>query len=302
MENEKLIIRDWARIWLQNYKLNYVKASTYTESYERTTKNYILPHLGDCLINDISPIRIREFMSELALKYSDSTLNKVLICLNGMFNAAVENNIIEKNPAINIKKPRSAIKPKEKKTYSQNEVDNIIAFSYSHAYGLYIHILLELGLRSSELCGLKWSDIDFNAKTIDIHRACTASKNKAEVGDTKNQSSYRQLPLSTNLTQRLLKASGTAQKKYIVSAKRGDKPMTPSSFTKEFYNPFFEDYGDSRRLSPHELRHTCGTLLYEKTKDIYAVSKYLGHSSINITAKYYVHANPDMLRSALDIV
>lgn len=52
-------------------------------------------------------------------------------------------------------------------------------------------------------------------------------------------------------------------------------------------------------LSPHELRHTCGTLLYARTKNIYAVSKFLGHANINITAKIYVHNDVDTLRESL---
>ena len=302
METKNMTIKAWANVWLQNYKLDYVKTSTYTESYERTIKNYILPHLGDYIIGEISPLHVRSYMSKMAQCYSDSTLNKILICLNGVFNSAVENDVIAKTPAANITKPRSAHRPKEKKTYSQDEVNQIIEYSYNHEYGLYIHILLELGLRCSELCGLKWSDINFQTKTVNIFRACTASKCKAELGDTKNRSSFRSLPLTSNLTDRLLKASKTTRNTYIVSSKRQkNTPITPSSFTKLYYNPFFEDYGSNKRLSPHELRHTCGTLLYEKTKDIYAVSKFLGHSSINITAKYYVHADPDVLRSALNI-
>ena len=42
---------------------------------------------------------------------------------------------------------------------------------------------------------------------------------------------------------------------------------------------------------PLELRHTCGPLLYARTKNIYAASKFLGHANINLTAKIYVHSD-----------
>ncbi len=80
--------------------------------------------------------------------------------------------------------------------------------------------------------------------------------------------------------------------------------MTPANYTKNRYNKFYAEFERDtglRRLSPHELRHTCGTLLYKKTGDIYAVSKFLGHSSIAITSQYYVHSDVDMLRYRLNI-
>ena len=54
-----------------------------------------------------------------------------------------------------------------------------------------------------------------------------------------------------------------------------------------------------RRFTPHEYRHTCGTLLYRRTKNIYAVAKFLGHSDVVITTKIYVHNDVEALRADL---
>lgn len=305
-DDNTVYFSDWANRWLHFYKKNYVKQSTYVESYKRTVDNYLLPHFSERNIADITPIDIREYLTDMSETYSDSTLSKILICLNGIFNAAVENDAMEKNPAANVKLPRSMLKRKEKQTYSQEEVENIVKYSYNHHNGLYVHILLELGLRCSELCGLKWSDIDFKRKVVNINRACTAVKGTANVDTTKNKSSTRVLPLGSALTERLKEVCPQNLNNYIIVSKR-DKisPITPSSFTKIYYNKFFEDYSIASRqnklLTPHELRHTCGTLLYNRTNDIYAVSKYLGHSNIGTTARLYVHSDPEVLRNSLKI-
>lgn len=294
---------DIANVWLHIYKKNYVKATTFAESYERTVKNYILPYFGGSETKSITPLMIRQYLSEMALKYSDSTLSKILICLSGIFAVAVENNFLSKSPTDFIKLPHSSQKKKEKRTYNRQEADDIISFSYTHENGIYIHILLELGLRCSELCGLKWSDIDLTRKIVHIQRACTTLHGTANIAATKNASSNRELPLSTELTLRLLEFKSGSCSDFIIHSKRNtDNPITPSSFTKLYYNKFFADYGVIDWLSPHELRHTCGTLLYARTKDIYAVSKYLGHSSVNITAKLYVHSSAEILRTTLNIV
>ena len=96
----------------------------------------------------------------------------------------------------------------------------------------------------------------------------------------------------------------------VESGKRKGMPLNPKNFTAKRYKTFFDRYVDSLpksegdkfpRLTPHELRHTCGTLLYADSKNIYAVSKYLGHSDVSITAKLYVHNDIDILRESLRI-
>ena len=291
----------WAEQWLTKYKEPNVKSSTYNESYKRTVDNYLTPYFGKTALADIKPIDITTFFLEQSEKYYYSTLHKMKLCLNGIFETAIENNLCYRNPCRNVS-IKSKKESAEKRTYSKEEVEKILKFSDTHKYGIYIRILLELGLRCSELCGLKWGDIDTNAKTVSIKRACTESKGMAVVASPKNKSSERTLPLSTALAERLEAVRGDAEEFILTSRKGKGKPITPCKFSAHKYKTFFTDYGETDYLTPHELRHTCGTLLYEKTKDIYAVSKYLGHANINITSKLYVHDSPDLLRDSLGII
>ena len=54
-------------------------------------------------------------------------------------------------------------------------------------------------------------------------------------------------------------------------------------------------------VTPHELRHTYGTLLRTKGADVYTIQKVLGHSDIGITTKIYVHNNLDVLRKKMGL-
>lgn len=55
------------------------------------------------------------------------------------------------------------------------------------------------------------------------------------------------------------------------------------------------------KLTPHELRHTYGTLLLEKGVDIYTIQKVMGHSDVSVTADVYIHNNINVLRKQLKI-
>lgn len=298
--SKEISFEQWANDWLAKYKKGNVKESTYSESYERTVKSYLIPHFGKRNINDIIPADIRQFMTEKSKTYSESTLRKIRICLKAIFETAIENNLCYKNPAKKIVIP-SKIESEGKGTYDQATVDKILNFSDTHKYGLYIRILLEQGLRCSELCGLQWGDFNCKTKTLAVKRATTAVNHKPYTSAPKSKSSIRMLPIGTKLSK-LVEERKAGPFEFIVER----SPITPSNFTKYIYNPFFKDLQKEnptiKRLTPHELRHTCGTLLYNKTHDIYAVSKFLGHANVGITAKLYVHEDVEVLRESLGIV
>ena len=54
-------------------------------------------------------------------------------------------------------------------------------------------------------------------------------------------------------------------------------------------------------LTPHELRHTYGTLKREAGVDIYTIQKVMGHADISITASIYVHNDIDVLKKQLNL-
>ena len=75
-------------------------------------------------------------------------------------------------------------------------------------------------------------------------------------------------------------------------------PKKVYNYLKIFYN--YLKVPQEKRLSPHELRHTCGTLLYQDTKDIFYVSRFLGHSDVSITTRIYVHSEMQQEEMHLD--
>lgn len=296
--NETTLFRDAATVWLSVKKLE-VKGNTYSESYERIVDKILLPRIQTLTLGEIDREFTAGMFGELSEQYSDSTLHKCQLALEGIFNEATYAGAkLAPLPKIKV---RSKVESKPKQTYSENEVETLIQYCQTHRFGLSVLILLELGLRCSEMLALSWEDIDFETKSVKIHKACVSVSGKPHIDDPKSKSSKRELPLSEWFCD-YLKFYGTGRSGFVINT--GKKLMTPSNFTKHRYNKLFAEFEAEtgiKRVSPHELRHTCGTLLYKKTGDIYAVSKYLGHSSVSITAKYYVHEDVEMLRDRLKI-
>jgi len=293
-------LRELSELWLAQ-KRGTVKGSTLTDSYVNPTSLYILPELGDLDICDLTKKRVQAHLTTLGQNYSSSVLKKIRLCFRQMYEYAIEEDLCSFNPALGVK-VKSQIIPQTRIPYSAADADALFEYAASHPKGLGICIMLDLGLRCSEMLGLKWSDINFRSGFVSIQRASVRVNGKAFVSAPKSVDSCRTIPITERLLA-LLKSKFKGQKstEYIVCRPDG-RPRHTEEYTRRVYDAFFDDEVAELgipRLSPHMLRHTCGTLLYEKTGDIFAVSKFLGHSSVNVTTKYYVHSSPEVLKKRL---
>ena len=301
-ERERVLFSVWAAQWLL-LKEQKVRATTFETTYRRPVENHIIPAFRGRYLHDIRPLDIDAFLLKKQ-NLAQSTLQKMMICLRSIFDSAVDNDLIDKNPAKNVRAKSKAEKI-QKKTYSAEQVDEIIKFCETDKDGVPIRILLECGLRDGELCGLKWEDINLTSKTVTVKRSVADVRGGAEFCAPKTESSKRTIPISSAFAEYLSARKG----KGLILQSTSDKPKSPKNFCQQKYRRFFDRFieyrkesgarGEFPRLSPHELRHTCGTLLYARSKNIYAVSKFLGHSSVEVTAKIYVHDDEDILRSSL---
>lgn len=284
-EKRKIVFSTWVEKWLYTYKEPDVKETTFISTYKRPCYNYIIPYFKDYILQDITALDIKAFINTASDK-SQSLLDKILICLNGIFESAIDNDLITKNPCRNITAKSKAVR-ETKRTYDL-ESTNALCTS-DHKYALYVHILLRMGLRCSELCGLRWEDINLDEGTMHIKQALTTEGSQIFIGPPKSANSIRRLNIPEDLLVRLKKESKD-QTGYIAMLNKHH--ITPNHFGDRQLEAFYNSMNvpKEQRLSPHELRHTCGTLLYQATKDIYHVSRFLGHSDISITTKTYVHS------------
>ena len=282
-EKKQTQFEKWATKWLYTYKEPDVKKNTFYSTYYRPVYLHLIPHFKSFTIQNITQADIKAYFNDNNEK-SLSSLQKDLICLKGIFESAIDNDLIIKNPCRNIK-IKSTKEKQKKRTYDKETVDKLC--EVEHKYSLIINLLLKLGLRASEICGLKWENVDLKKNTVTICNSVVAEGGISYVGKPKTENSIRKLPLDERLVQLFNASEKTSD---FVINKEG-KFIVPNQLyvmVGVFYN--YVKAPKENKLSPHELRHTCGTLLYESTKDIYHVSRYLGHSDIGITTKIYVHS------------
>ena len=231
---------------------------------------------------------------------SDKTVLHHHRLISSILTTAVQWQLILSNPCDRVKPPK--VEKKEARYLDDEQTAELFDRLQSEPlkYRTIITVLVYTGMRRGELCGLKWSDIDFKNKLINIQRANLYLAGKGIFEDTtKNNSSQRVIKVS-DIVISSLKAYKKQQD--IDKFKIGDKwtntdyifttwngnPIHPDTLTGWFHK--FINKNNLPDVCIHSLRHTNATLLIANGVNLTTVAKRLGHANTNTTTKIYAHA------------
>jgi len=304
--NKNISFTEWAEKWIKTYKEKNIKGSTYAIKYKSFLEGHLKPHFKNVKMANIGQIDIQNFINSKS-KFAKETQKRYVSILKAIFESAIENNIIYKNPVKNIV-IKSENKKKKKRVYKQKEVEKIIEFAKNHKHGAAIIVFLKTGLRRGELLALKWIDIDFDNDIINVKRNVADEPVNGILttvvteysNSTKNHD--RQIPFNdTNeVREALSKLERTSE--FIFPNTKG-KVNSPNNYSHIQYKSFMTDlnekYPEINKLNAHELRHTYGTLLYESGVDLRVIQKLMGHTKLSVTSEIYIQDNIDFIKKAL---
>ena len=258
--------------------------------------------------------------------YAGSTIRQTYIAMGTMFRAAVMNDMITKHPMDGVRytKPVRAANDIKFLTVEEQEIFLETA-KRSHNYRQYV-LLLETGLRTSELIGLTWDAIDWKKRTLTVNKTLEYRHKEGywRAGPPKTATSYRTIPL-TNRAYDVLKECyderhsrkesetlsqileyidrRTGQTGYLLMRDlvfinyRTGEPAKNSSYDTHLYK--LCDEAKIKRFCMHALRHTYATRAIESGMQPKVLQKLLGHASIKTTMDRYVHVTDTSLTNAV---
>lgn len=293
------LFADWILDWLKKSQIK-IKNNTYA-AYEIQVTKHIEPYFRNrkVLIGQITPKLLEEYYTDkLREGLSGRTIRKHASNICAALDDAVKNKIIAVNPCMVADKPSI-------ERFSGNMLDEAQlyeVFSQTRNSRIHIPVVIAafLGLRRSEVLGLRWSAIDFEHKVIHISHTVVKVKKGLQFSDLpKTKSSRRTLPCPEQLLYFLQKVKKSQVISYIKNQKTycrrylqyvcvdelGDL-IKPDTLTNDFAK-IINKLGYKCRL--HDLRHTCASLLIRQGIPMKQVSVWLGHSSTAITSDIYVH-------------
>lgn len=308
-----MTFKEYSNIFINNYcKTNVSKITL--KDYEQMLKN-ILPLLGDIKLKKIDTYMLDKLYQKLRIgktgkELSPKSMSHYYNLVSIMFKQARKWKFIDSNPNEDATKPKLV---KRKRNFYDNdqvlELLNCLAKEDIKTRTVII-LALDSGIRRSELCAIRWSDIDFDNKTLYIDNSLKVIDGEVDEEKAKTEYSVRTIDLGVN-TIELLKEYKKAQDEYITS--KGDKWLgTDRVFTakdgkhihpdttNKILKRVLEKY-NLPKLSFHELRHTCASVLNSNGIDPKTISERLGHADASITMNIYTHTFKENKKASANV-
>lgn len=290
----------WFEYWIANIKSKTVRRSTATH-YRDYYKNHIKELLGTMQIADVKPMHCQNVLNVMDTQgYAGSTMEGAKIAMSAMFSGAEENGIIVSNPVTkSVKSPKKS--EKCTKVLTTTDQKKFLAAAEGTTYYDHYRFILQTGVRSGELRGIKWEDVDFENRQIHIRRSVnyTTDTNEFVVGEVKTNSGYRDIPMTQTVYDILmdidnnratLEGQSSESQDYVF--RNGNGKWIPNSN----YNRnlgWLCRVAEIDRISMHVLRHTFATRCIEAGMKPKTLQKILGHAKIAMTMDLYVHVTED---------
>jgi len=310
-KQENITVGNWFNTWITEYKMPSVKRGT-VSVYQEHYRCYIEKPMGKKRLKDIRPEHIQKLYNDLHKSgYSRNTIELTAVVLSGMYKQAVRNKIISDNPVPFATLPRATAE-KERRVMSVEEQKTYLEYAKdSYLYELF-ELALSTGMRSGELRGLRWSDIDFDSRIIYIKHSLNYVGNKYDLDLPKTTSSTRDIPMLDNVFSILKRTkSHQAELRLMLGEKwKTIEGLESLVFTSEFGFPMNRDRlklevnsivkkinsnGISfEHITPHTFRHTFATRCIENGMQPQVLKTILGHSKLSMTMDLYAHVLPNI--------
>ena len=280
-------------------------------------KNHIGPAMGHRKVADIEKREIVRLQKELAAKQKPSTVNITIVQLKSIFNSAVSDGIIARNPAAGVK-PLKADAKAASETYHRalTEEEQRTFMEYVKKEWLYevIALLLCTGMRVGEVTALTWNDIDYVNNVIHVTKTVSrTAAGKYTIGTPKSRTSIRDIPLNDTI-RKVLKSQKEKQEYIHGNVTSLSRPVFENIYGGMVYNASInkaisdtleriaKDGGDIEHFSAHALRDTFATRYIEQGGSPQVLKTILGHSSLSMTMDLYSHVLPNTKQKEMDSI
>lgn len=318
-----LVSEQWRiNVFLNDGSLSPNTIRLYDSVWRRFIKNAEFYPLE---LSQISPLIIQNSINSMQTKGVAQSAIKVVVNMLSRFYRYLELNGIARNITTALIVPKAldeneiskCISSKKITTWSKDELSTILSSFDKAQEGFRLRFLLVLasqtGCRISELLALEYSDFDLGAKTVSINKQVIQTKNGLAYGRLKSESSYRILPLTDFAIREFeIHRAWHTEEQQNNQAKKSNH-FSDSVFTTRTgelvdrhnaataCNRYYDRIGVQRK-GFHTYRHTFCTQLSERGVSIETLASLAGHSSITVTAEYYIGISDERKAEAVQLL
>ena len=311
-EECRMTLGEWMDKWMDEYMIFTIKENT-IKGYRSQIDHQIKPFIGHKQLASLTTADIQKFYNKIKKEgrvhphpihghvLSDSMVRKIHMMLHEAMEVAVRERYIVRNPTDNTTIPKKTTTEKQVLDDSQLNrfLEAIQGEQYWHDF-FYVEVMT--GLRRGEICGIKWSDIDFNEGTLCIKRSVSTKEGGGvSIGETKTDAGVRTIIMPPSVATLLWKKRSDAINEWVFPHYTNPSdPLHPSSAYKKLKTLLKRL--ELPLLRFHDLRHTFATQATDGGVDPKTLAGILGHTDASFTLDTYTHVTSDMQRGASAIV
>lgn len=289
-----LTFREFAETWFKESEPRW--RNRYHAAVRDVLDKHLLPCFGEKPISEIGRADILGFRAEFARRkgrrgalVSAKRINKVISIFSSILNEGCDRQGVP-SPARGVKplkQKRSEILP-----FSLAEVDLMVA-TVRQDYRAYLIVRFFTGLRTGEVNGLQWQDVDFAENLLKVERSVSRDGD----GELKTDGSHRVIQMVPQVRSALeahlvTKAEGCP---WVFSTRHGN-PIDAVNFTNRVWYPLLRLLG-LRLRAPYQTRHTAATLMLAAGENPEWVAHTLGHSTTEMLFRVYSRFIPNLTRN-----
>ena len=305
----KLTTGEFLTNWITKKHKTSIAATTYRR-YASLINIHIIPALGTIKLQAVTKNHVNALMLQMREKgQSARSQQQARAVLSAAFESAMEDDLVASNPVV--KSRTITLDTAQIHPFTLVEVQTLLAKTTGVQMQARVRMATLYAMRQGEALGLQWKDVDFTKKTVFIWQQIQKIEGAYEFVKLKSDDSIRTLEIDDE-TLAALKAHKIQQNldrlamgdKWVdhdlVFTTTNGKPIDCKTDYRQWHRALAIAGLPIKRL--HDARHTAATLLFDQGIDIEVIRRFMGHSSVLLTSKTYVHHSARQLKGVADVI
>ena len=257
------------------------------KTYHAYLTRWICPHWRHYELAEVRTIQVESWLRTLSL--AKSSCAKIRNLMSVLFNHACRYELFDRNPIYLV---RQSAKRRRAPTVLLPAEIKALVDNLGIRERTLVLLAVSTGLRQSELFGLKWGDIDFAQRTMNVTRSIVYGV----VGPCKTEASRKPVPVHPTVLKALIEWRRVCRYNksddWVFASKRhrGRTPFWGQAILRRYIRPLAQRAGIQKRFGWHTFRHTYSTLLRSVGTEFKVMQELLRHSTLRSTLDIYTQA------------
>lgn len=257
------------------------------QTYESALRAWVLPAFGNVPLVQIDAKMITREKDLLLMRLAPKSVANYLGVLRDFFAWAVSQDYMQENPVQNVTVGRQAAKRQDSiEPFTRDEITAILAATKDRLYRNYLEFAFFTGLRTSEMYGLTWQDVDWTRETVFIHQVRVKGKLKPNPKTDAGRRDVLLVPAALAALKRQRAETELLPHGFVWVDPGTREPLVKYSTTARRWKTVLKR-ARMRYRNPYQTRHTYASNLLSDGENPWFIARQLGHEDVQMVMRVY---------------